>query len=255
MPPRVLMYHGFGRRRPEEDPHSLFVAPEDFGRQLRLIQRYLRPVALSDYLEGLRTSRWPRRSVLVTMDDAYVSALEVAAPMLAERGIPAVLFACPGRLDGTSAWMEEMPDERLLGADGLRALARFGIEVGVHGMDHRGLPGLSRRELRTQVAGAREALADVTGHLPRAFAYPEGLFDVASVRAVWEAGYEVAFSVEDGGGRFAVRRLPVTSRDSLLTFAGKLLPGYARLERRSVGRPGLRRAAARLLGQRRRGAR
>ena len=244
------MYHGFGRRPRDADPHNLFVPAADLERQLDMVARYLRPLDLDGFLAGLGRRRWPGRSVLVTIDDGYASTLDVAAPLLAGRGIPAVVFVCPGVLGGTSAWMQEMPGEPLLDADGVRALGEYGIEVASHGLDHTLLPGLPPEQLREQVEGSAARLADLLGSRPRVFAYPEGRFDEAAARAVREAGYEAAFSVTERDGRFGVPRRGVTARDSSLVFAAKLLPGFDRVERLSVGSPKVRRLAARALRQR-----
>jgi peptidoglycan/xylan/chitin deacetylase (PgdA/CDA1 family) len=249
--PLVLMYHGFGTRPAEADPYNLFVPVEDFERQLRMLTRYFRPLDLDGFMSGIERGRWPSRSFLVTIDDGFVSVLEDAAPLLARHSVPAVAFVCPGRFGGSSGWMEETADEDLLDADGVRALREHGIEVGVHSMDHTLLPDLPAEELRRQVVESRAALADVLGVEPRSFAYPEGRFDGAAVRAVREAGYAVAFSVDEGGfGRFTVPRVPVNTKDSSLTFAVKLVPGFKAIERMSVGHPGVRRVAAKLAGQR-----
>lgn len=247
---RVLMYHGFGRRPREADPHNLFVPQSDLERQLDVITRYFRPLDLDGFLAGLGRRRWPGRSVLVTIDDGYASTLEVAAPLLQSRGIPAVAFVCPDVLGGTSSWMDEMPGEPLLDSGGVRALARYGIEVGSHGLDHTLLPGLPADALREQVEGSADRLADVLGRRPRVFAYPEGKFDAAAARAVREAGYEAAFSVTDRDGRYGITRRGVTARDSLTMFSARLLPGFERVERLSVGAPKVRRLAARALRQR-----
>jgi peptidoglycan/xylan/chitin deacetylase (PgdA/CDA1 family) len=248
--PLVLMYHGFGTRTPDADPQNLFVPVEDFERHLRMLRRLFRPLDLGQYMAGWERGRWPARSVLVTMDDGYVSVLDNAAPLLERYGVPAVAFVCPGRFAGTSEWMGETGEEPLLSADQVRQLADFGVEVGVHGMDHTLLPGLSDEELHTQVVRSQEVLAEALGAPPRAFAYPEGRFDQAAVRAVRDAGYTVAFSVDEGNGRFTVPRRAINTRDSAVTFGVKLLPGYARLERMSTGRPGIRRLAARVARQR-----
>jgi peptidoglycan/xylan/chitin deacetylase (PgdA/CDA1 family) len=184
------------------------------------------------------------------MDDGYRSVLTEAAPRLRAAGIPAVAFVCPGRFGGASAWMDETSDEPLLTADEVARLPEFGFEVGVHSMDHTRLPGVTAEELRRQVAESRDALAEVMGEPARAFAYPEGLWDAAAVGAVRDAGYEAAFSVDEGSDRFTITRTAVNTRDSQLTFLTKLVPGFAGLERLSKGHPGLRRAAARLAGQR-----
>jgi peptidoglycan/xylan/chitin deacetylase (PgdA/CDA1 family) len=249
------MYHGFGTRPAEADPFNLFVPVEDFERHLQLIKRYLKPLDLAQFIAHLPTRKWPRRSVLVTMDDGYRSVLTEAAPRLRAAGIPAVAFVCPGRFGGESSWMEETSDEPLLTAEEVAQLPEFGFDVGVHSMDHTRMPGISPEELRRQVGDARDALAEVMGERSRAFAYPEGLWDPAAVEAVRHAGYETAFSVDDcsddeGSDRFTVTRTAINTRDSQLTFLTKLVPGFAKLERMSKGSPRLRRMAARLAGQR-----
>lgn len=249
---RVLTYHGFGPRTAAQDPHALFVDTPALEAQLRVLARWTRPLDLDGYLAGLDAGRsWPARSSLVTIDDAYRSTLEVAAPRLAAAGIPSVLFVSPARLGGTSAWMPDMPDEPLLSADALADLGQYGMEVGVHGLDHTVLPGLAQRKLARQVEESRDLLADLVGYRPRVFAYPEGRWDPPAARAVAAAGYAAAFAVERGApGRYTITRRPVTRLDRLSTFLVKLLPGYERawvaLDRTSW----VRSVIGRLAGQR-----
>lgn len=244
----VLCYHGFGQRSPAADPNNLFVPAEDFERQVRLLARLTRPLTLAAFLRGGGS----RRGVLLTIDDGYRSTLEIAAPVLARHGVPAALFALPGRLGGTSSWMAETPDEPLVDADELRQLQRdYGIDVESHGWDHRPLWGLDAEELRRQTAASREALADVTGRRPRTLAYPYGHHDPAARRAVGDAGYEAAFALDQPPvGRWSLGRRVVTTRDALPTFVVKLLPGFETAWSATAGHPRLRRLAARVARQR-----
>lgn len=249
-PPLVLVYHGFGERTREEDPHNLFVAEEDLERQLKLLRRLFRPLDLREYMLGWKRQAWPPRSVLITIDDGYESVLSCAAPILARYRFPAVVFVLASELAATSSWMPKMPNERLLAPADLRELRRLGIEIGVHGMNHVPLPGVSPAILHTEVSEARAALASLLGETPASFAYPEGKFDEAAVRAVREAGYSVAFSVHLGGTRFTIRRVPIDRLDSIVTFSVKLVPGYQSLYTATAGNRRVRRAAAWLSGQR-----
>jgi peptidoglycan/xylan/chitin deacetylase (PgdA/CDA1 family) len=251
--PPVLMYHGFGRRAPPDDPNYLFVPLEDFEAQVVFLARWLQPLDLRAYLAGLHAGRWPRRAVLLTIDDGYASTLTGAAPILARHAVPAVLFVPPRRVGGSSDWIQATPNETLLTAAELRELPRLGIDVQVHGMTHRSLLGLSRDELNTEVAESRDALADIMGEGPsRTLAYPEGMFDRTVVEAVRRAGYEAAFSVFEGGaGRYSITRRPVTPLDSLLAFRLKLAPGFESMWRATALMPRVRRMAALTARQRR----
>jgi peptidoglycan/xylan/chitin deacetylase (PgdA/CDA1 family) len=213
----VLLYHGFdvAPRSAVDDPHSLFTTVAALDAHLDLLDRArFRPVDLAGWLAGKR-----RRRYLVTFDDAYRSVLDLAAPVLRRRGVPGVVFAPPG-LAGRDA-----PPEAILDADGLRELAAYGIDLGVHGFDHVPLAGLEPDELERQTSAARTALADATGVVARAFAYPNGSFDDAARAAVAAAGFEVGFSVDRAEGPYAVPRVGVYGRDGRVTVALKIVLG------------------------------
>ncbi len=233
--PRVLMYHYFGDA-PGADPERLFVTRRMFVAQLdHLRRRGWRALTLDEYLAALDGAPTPRRSYLLTIDDGHESVASIAAPMLASAGIPSVLFVCPGLLGDRARWAECYPGERLAPADALRTLPDLGMELGVHSWDHRRMAALDDDALDRQVRRAREAVEDVTGVRPRAFAYPFGTHDLATRAAVADAGFDVAFAVAREHGRFAADRIFVQSTDSLLAFRCKLSTGY-RLVSRAGGR-------------------
>jgi peptidoglycan/xylan/chitin deacetylase (PgdA/CDA1 family) len=247
--PLVLMYHGFGSRTAEADPHNLFVPADAFEGQLRtLLRRGLRPMDEALFLTGLRRRRWPRRSFVVTIDDGYVSTLDVAAPVLGRLGVPALLFALPGMLGATSRWIAEMPGEPLLDGEQLRALPGRGIALGVHGWDHRTMVGLDHAELRRQTVAARSALAAFTGTEPELFAYPFGSHDAAARRAVGDAGYAAAFAIYDSAGPFALPRVDVNALDTPRTFALKTSGWFPRLKASLDRAPAVRRLGHSLMG-------
>jgi peptidoglycan/xylan/chitin deacetylase (PgdA/CDA1 family) len=97
----VLAYHGV------DDPGG-------FGRQLDYLVRTMRPVSLDAVLDAVAGNReLPPRAVLLTFDDGHRSMLEVGAPLLTERRLPAVAFVVAGLLDtDTPFWWTEV--ERLL---------------------------------------------------------------------------------------------------------------------------------------------
>lgn len=248
--PLVLMYHGFGTRTEQDDPHNLFVPEDAFEQQLRsLLRRRYRPLDEPAFLAGLEDGRWPARSFLVTIDDGYVSTLDVAAPVLARLGVPAVLFALPGMLGATSTWMPEMPHEPLLDRDGLRALPGSGISIGLHGMDHRSMVGLDEAELHRQTVVAREELGAITGADPDLFAYTFGHHDEAARRAVSAAGIRAAFAIYDSGDRFALPRVDVNALDTPRTFALKTSGWYSAVKAVIDRAPAVRRLGHSLFGR------
>ena len=223
---RVLLYHGFCEEPLADDPFHLFVPLEAFCRQLAHLRAGgWRPLSLSAYEAAAR--RAPRdRAFLLTIDDAYDAVATLALPRLAAAGVPAVLFVPPAHVGGRATWLDHPRDVAIMDEQTLRAMPEFGVEVGVHGFDHTPMIWMTDAELRRQTREARDAVADLTGTAPRAFAYPYGLHDERARQAVRRAGFTVAFSVTEGGGRYAIPRLDVNGVDSDATFGLKLMPGY-----------------------------
>jgi peptidoglycan/xylan/chitin deacetylase (PgdA/CDA1 family) len=241
----VLMYHAFGDRPAAEDPHCLFVSSARLEHQLgHLFAHGWEPVNLSGYLDRLDGGSGPARPFLVTIDDGYLSVDTVAAPVFARAGICPVLLVPAGLLGAEPGWMAEGAAERLLNAEQVRALHDRGWDIGVHGFDHSTLVGLDDRELVHQTVAAKEAMAEVIGRPPRAFAYPGGQFDARALAAVAAAGYDVGFAVHRDEGRFATSRVDVSASDTNVSFRVKLLPRYRALWRLSepvrVLRPAIR---------------
>jgi peptidoglycan/xylan/chitin deacetylase (PgdA/CDA1 family) len=220
------MYHYFGQP-PGADPERLFVDQEMFRAQLEHLHRTgWRALSLSEYLAALDGAETPRRSYLLTIDDGHESVGRFAAPLLHERGIPSVLFVCPGLFGDRARWAQAYPDERLSPAEQLRALPELGMELGVHSWDHTRMSGMDAATLELHVRLSRAVLESATGVSARAFAYPFGTHDLAARTAVSDAGYDVAFAVAREHGRFAVDRVFVQSTDSLAAFRLKLSGGY-----------------------------
>lgn len=251
--PLVLMYHAFGARSAIEDPHNLFVPADAFEQQLtNLLDRGYRPLDEQQFLAGLERRNWPARSFLVTVDDGYLSTVEIAAPILGRLRVPAVVFVLPGMLGATSRWMPEMPDEPLLDRKGIEALLDHGIGIGLHGHDHSSLVAQSESELRRQTVHARRQLTEIIGREPDLFAYPFGDHDAAARQAVADAGFRAAFAIYAADGPYAFPRVDINSLDTPRTFRLKSSRTYPQAKAILDRAPALRRTAHTLLGMARR---
>jgi peptidoglycan/xylan/chitin deacetylase (PgdA/CDA1 family) len=119
-----VSYHHF-ERAPSLFTGSLGVStsPEAFARHLSYFKRHYTPISLEQLLSG----DLPANPLLLTIDDCYRSVLEIAAPMLAEHRIPALLNTNPKVIAGGFAPIDNVLSFALeeLGATGL------GIAVGL----------------------------------------------------------------------------------------------------------------------------
>ncbi len=151
-----------------------------------------RPARLSDYLGD---APGPDRFT-VSFDDAHVSVLTLAAPILASLGVPATLFV-------PSAWVGTGPD--WLDDEGLRALRDLGWDLGAHTIHH---PRMRTRlfgeddaahaaRLVEECVVSRDRLARAIDREVALFAYPYGDDPPLAHRAVEAARFGASFTVRD----------------------------------------------------------
>lgn len=244
--PVIFLHHGFCERRRSDDPENLLVEVSAFEAQLRfLLDRGWEPLTLDRWLEITSgASPRPRRSFLLTIDDALASVVDLAVPVLERLAVPGVLFAPVGLVGRTAEWLPVPADLPLATHDQLLA---SGLEIGLHGWDHTSMVGCGAEELDRQVRRGRDELEEWSGQRPRAFAYPFGDHDADARAAVADAGFEVGFSVFDDVGPMAVSRVDVNATDTLSSFRVKTFPGYRRLWRLLQRAAFVRRAARTVL--------
>lgn len=92
-----VAYHHFEATPTDATRHLGISTPPDLFRQhLDYFQLHFNVVGLDAVLSG----DLPERALLITLDDAYRSVAEIAAPLLHERAMPAVLFTNPRVVTG-----------------------------------------------------------------------------------------------------------------------------------------------------------
>lgn len=136
--------------------------------------------------------------VALTFDDALESFGRVAAPILAEAGLPVTVFVPTGFVGSVGAWAGTggvVPRLRVLGWDELRDLARAGVELGAHTRTHPVLTRLSEEALDDELRGSRERIEQEAGVSVTSFAYPYGVHDPRVVAATARV-FEVAVTAE-----------------------------------------------------------
>lgn len=153
--------------------------------------------------------------VRVTFDDGNRSDVGVALPMLEARGLSATFFVVARRI-GESGFLDR---------DDLRELARAGMRVGSHGLEHRDWRGLDDSALEDELVLSRRELEAAVGVTVSEAACPFGSYDRRVLRGLRAAGYGRVYT-SDGGwsadGRWLQARntmragLAATSTEQLL---------------------------------------
>jgi peptidoglycan/xylan/chitin deacetylase (PgdA/CDA1 family) len=127
-------------------------------------------------------------AVALTFDDGFVNFGDIAAPLLADHGMPATVFIVTDAVGKTNRWGGRVdrgiPELPLLSWDSLARLAEGGVELGAHTRTHVDLARVSRDQLRDEIGGSAERLELETGRVPSAFAYPYGGVSDAAIGLV-----------------------------------------------------------------------
>ncbi|WP_093840296.1 polysaccharide deacetylase family protein [Streptomyces aidingensis] len=208
------MYHSVAD--PSRDPYRITVSPRRLDRQLAWLRaRGLRGVCVAELLRARAAGR-AAGLVGLTFDDGYTDFLDTAVPLLHRHGCTATVFVLPGLLGGDNAWDPEGPRRRLLTADGIRAAAEAGMEIGSHGMRHIDLTRAGPDDLHYETARSRDMLHRLTGRAPDGFCYPYGAVSPAVLTAVQQAGYGYGCAIDAGPltGPLALPRVHIGESDT-----------------------------------------
>lgn len=99
-PPVILMYHGVSRgpalRNTLRNIEGKHMPVDTFVEHLRILRRSRHVISLSELVEGLYGRQDMSNTVVITFDDGYENNFLVAAPALAECGMPASFFLATG---------------------------------------------------------------------------------------------------------------------------------------------------------------
>jgi len=180
-----------------------------FARQVAALERRgYRAVTLGRVWQAWRGGAGlPRRPVVLTFDDGYLSQYRTAARTLRARGWPGVLNLQVDRLGAAGGLTRAQ----------VRRLISDGWELDSHTLTHPDLTEVGRERLVRELIGSREAIAREFGVTTNFFCFPYGHYDAAVKAAVRRAGYLAATTTRRGlaspdGDRFALPRISVSAR-------------------------------------------
>jgi peptidoglycan/xylan/chitin deacetylase (PgdA/CDA1 family) len=187
----VLCYHRI------EGPAggSLSISPDLFQSHMqRLRDNGIAVISMQDFLAWRRNEKSiPPRCAIITIDDGYVSAFEVARPILKKFEYPWTYFIYTKYIGtgGKSVTWEE-----------LAALRDEGVEIGCHTVSHLSLreprgksPEAYEAWLRDEIVGSKELIEKKLATKCSVFAYPEGRYSPKVLEVVKKVGFEAAFTV------------------------------------------------------------
>jgi peptidoglycan/xylan/chitin deacetylase (PgdA/CDA1 family) len=186
--PPILMYHRVDVWAPADRiSQALTVTPAAFGAQLAAIRaRGMEGVGVDEFYRLLRQHRSSSKLVLITFDDGYSDQYRYALPILRRYGMSATFFINTSTI-GTArhlTWSE------------IRTMARDGMSIGAHGVEHVDLGDLNRSQQSYQIFDCVEKLRKYAAAPVIAYAYPSGDFDRTTVALERAAGILFGFTTD-----------------------------------------------------------
>lgn len=228
-----LAYHSVS-----DQPYAYAVTPEVFEQQMRVLQRRFTCVSLAQALAILKAGDFGKNYAVVTFDDGLQDNLKYAYPILQKLHIPAAIFV-PTVYIGSHI-INKTTGLRfdVLTLEEMQRLEREGlVAIESHSHTHPVLSELSEAEIREECEASFKALAPVwRERLSRCFAYPKGKYN-ALVQSVLRDYVSYAFGNEgvllpgDAAELYAVPRVIIRKKDSLLRFRAMCSPWYWRAKR------------------------
>lgn len=218
----VLLYHGVNKAH-----------LASFRRQMAYLARECSVVRPSEIVNG--AGKETESVVALTFDDALVSFVENALPVLKEYGLPSAVFVPTGYFGRRPEWVmiDDRPDpgDTVMTEQQIVALDRQGIEVLSHTASHMRLPDLDDAALETELAGSKSRLEQMLGHEVRVVSYPYGACDARVEQATRKAGYTMGFTVESNKvsgqtERLRIGRVEASPSDTFFRFKLKVFGAY-----------------------------
>lgn len=236
---RVLGYH-----RISDDRDVLAVPPARFKEQLEeMLGAGIVPVDLATAADISRSPDATQR-FSVTFNSGSHDVLENAAPVLAELGIPALIYVASWMPDGSVRPPASAGRVQMLGWEDVRKLAANDLfEIGAHSRSLPLLPGLADTQAAREVSGSRADLEERLGVAVTSFCYPGGRYTEREIALVRDAGFSTAVTTRPGvltraTALHTIPRTMIVGHDDAQLFRAKISGAFdagSLLERRHGG--------------------
>lgn len=173
--------------------------------------------------------------VAITFDDAFVSVLENAVPILKEYELSAGIFVPVGNLGELPHWHIPIScadrSQRIMSKEQIAKLDKNGFEIYSHTLSHPKLTELSDDSLITELKDSKQILEEMVGHEVIGISYPYGIHDDRVWQIARECGYRLGFTinphmVDYATDPFKIGRFRVSSGDGIFKFKLKVSGAY-----------------------------
>jgi peptidoglycan/xylan/chitin deacetylase (PgdA/CDA1 family) len=194
----ILGYHDFSKSKKATE---MLISTDKFRKQMQAIKDLgLTVISMDDFMDWKRgKKKIADKSVLITIDDGWLSVYTDAYPILKEFGYPFTLFLYTNYIDGGAS---------ALTTNMIKEMQKNGCTIGSHSNSHP-YPATVKAQrakgaatfatyLRKEMAGSRKTLEKKFNTKISSYAYPGGYVTGEMLPIATESGYEFLFTVLPG---------------------------------------------------------
>jgi peptidoglycan/xylan/chitin deacetylase (PgdA/CDA1 family) len=224
----VLMYHYIRINPIASDGlgYGLSVTPADFAAQMQwLVTNGYHTVFPSELNAAMtQNAPLPTKPIVLTFDDGYRDFYDQAWPVLKQYGLKASSAVITNFAD-----KGDRGDTLYMNWNMIRELDQSGmVEIASHTQSHPDLTHLSAAQRWAELSGSKDLIEQHLGHSCTAFVYPSGRYDGATVADAKRAGYQIAFTTNDGKVRAPQDSGVILQLPRVRVAGGTTLAGFAK---------------------------
>lgn len=185
----VLAYHRIGE---DAYPDTNLRIEQFLSHIGELSEKDYTILPLPDIISALKNGeKLPPKTIALTFEGAYKSALKNAAPLLLEKNMPFTVFFSSDHADSDS--------EQHLNWEDLRSLSRHEyVSLGLLPASYTRLSEKPHEEILTQINKARMRYREHFNQEAKLFSYPFGEYTPAFKDIIKEQGFESGFGLHSG---------------------------------------------------------
>ncbi|MGI8857232.1 MAG: polysaccharide deacetylase family protein [Thermomicrobiales bacterium] len=224
----VLMYHYIRINPVASDRlgYNLSVTPVDFAAQMEwLVTNGYHTVFPSELNAALtQGAPLPTKPIVLTFDDGYRDFYDQAWPVLKQYGLKASSAVITNFAD-----KGDRGDTQYMTWSMIKELDQTGmVEIASHTLSHPDLSRTAPAQRWLELSQSKAIIEQQIGHPCTAFVYPSGKYDGATVSDAKRAGYQIAFTTNDGKVRVPQDSGPILVLPRVRVSGGTTIAGYAK---------------------------
>jgi len=224
----VLMYHYIRINPVASDRlgYNLSITPADFAAQMEwIVTNGFHTIFPSELTAAItQGAPLPTKPIVLTFDDGYRDFYDQAWPVLKRFGLKSSSAVITNFAD-----KGDRGDVMYMNWNMIRELDQSGmVEIASHTQSHPDLTRVSVGNRWLELSKSKEIIEQQLGHPCNTFVYPSGKYDGATVSDARRAGYQIAFTTNEGKVRVPQDSGPILTLPRVRIAGGTTLAGFAK---------------------------